>query len=110
MWLSKCICTLERKDAHHSNPSYAGRALRDGREMVEPLPILPVRLLRVRDRLDVLLQRPEELLELRLLGLLARARDEQQLAEVLELLLDQADLQTPARAWMEEAIAAGPNE
>ena len=60
--------------------------------MVEPFPVLPVRLLSTSDRLDVLLERPEQLLKLALVRLLARARDEQQLAEVLELLLDQSDL------------------
>lgn len=60
--------------------------------MVEPLPILAVILLRPRDRLNVLLQRPEQLFELALLRLLTRSGDMQQLSEVLELLLDQLDL------------------
>ena len=60
--------------------------------MVKPLPVLPVRLLGARNRLDVLLQRLEHLLEHGLLRLLARARDEEHLAQVRELLLDQTDL------------------
>ena len=80
------------KDTHDSNPSDARCALGKGGQVVEPLPILPVRFLCPRDRLDVLLERPEQLLELALIRLLARARDKQQLAEVLELLLDQSDL------------------
>ena len=82
----------KRSNTHDGHPSNARRTLRNSREMVEPFPVLPVRLLGASDRLDVLLERPEQLLKLALVRLLARARDEQQLAEVLELLLNQPDL------------------
>ena len=82
----------KRSNTHDGYPSDARRTLGNRREMVEPFPVLPVRLLSTSDRLDVLLERPEQLLKLALVRLLARARDEQQLAEVLELLFNQSDL------------------
>ena len=66
----------ETKNTHHCDPANTWCALRNGRKMIEPFPILPVRLLRPRDRLDVLLQRAQQLLEFALIGLLARPSDE----------------------------------
>ena len=82
----------ERGNTHNGHPSDARRTLRNRREVVEPFSVLPIRLLGTSDRLDVLLERPKQLLKFALIRLLARARDKQQLAEVLELLLNQPDL------------------
>ena len=85
------------KDTYNGDPSDARRTLSNSREVVEPFPVLPVRLLRASDRLDIFLEGPKQLLKLGLPRLLARGHNQEQPPEVVELLLDQPDLR-PATA------------
>lgn len=68
--------------------------------MIKILPILSMRLHKMRDRRDILLQRSQELPQRRLiLRLVARGREGYEVAQMVELLFKELDLEHVEDEW-----------